>query len=92
MPHLTLHRLKDLLAQRGILVSHDTPDDIGAMRLHPSAASASERRKSSVLRNIHIVQRLLKTIRTKSTHRLIAVAILKLERAGQARRAKRSPD
>ena len=24
VPHLTLHRLKDLLAQRGILVSHDT--------------------------------------------------------------------
>jgi transposase len=24
VPHLTLHRLKDLLAQRGIAVSHDT--------------------------------------------------------------------
>jgi transposase len=24
VPHLTLHRLKDLLAKRGILVSHDT--------------------------------------------------------------------
>jgi transposase len=24
IPHLTLHRLKDLLAQRGVVVSHDT--------------------------------------------------------------------
>jgi transposase len=24
IPHLTLHRLKDLLAERGIVVSHDT--------------------------------------------------------------------
>jgi transposase len=24
VPHLTLHRLKDLLAQRGVMVSHDT--------------------------------------------------------------------
>ena len=24
VPHLTLHRLKDLLAERGVLVSHDT--------------------------------------------------------------------
>ena len=24
VPHLTLHRLKDLLAQRGVAVSHDT--------------------------------------------------------------------
>jgi transposase len=24
VPHLTLHRLKDLLAERGVMVSHDT--------------------------------------------------------------------
>lgn len=24
VPHLTLHRLKDLLAERGVIVSHDT--------------------------------------------------------------------